>query len=308
MEANKKNSDLKLKILAGASALAVVGGMILCGSLSGKGKGVKDEDTTSQHFDMTDVSSTDDTKTVVIDKYEKVRFLAELTGKSVVYLDEFVNKYSELTGYSYDETVKILCDNYRTIEEEYDNLGEGMVETLFTKAIEDEKLSIYCDRDLVENRYTYYEHAQTDPYEQSKMFEQRAEQEKILIDFCNDMGMSADETAVSLAIFRNETGHGNSPLCVYDNNYGGIKLPGSNDTYCVYQTPEFGMYMSLNCMYEHIKYRESLGANDPISIISSMSERYNYEVPDAWTNLTTELYYQVVEDYPELGTAKQYLR
>jgi len=230
------------------------------------------------------------------DKYGKIRKLEEITGISPMTLDRIIQKYSGYTGYSYEEAIKVLEEHLSNILYDYKTREEGIISVLFDQAVLDNKLSMNCSDDMIEKRYEEFSDPFNDPAQYNQMLAQQKEQEKIMIDICDDLKMDNIEKTISLSIFRLETGHGSSSLCINKNNYGGNRIPGQLE-FCSFSTPEFGMFYTLSHMKNY--YYNSLrdqGYNDCYHMIENMSKQY-CETSEEWALAVNSIVNEVNNEY-----------
>ena len=207
--------------------------------------------------------------------YQDIMFLNS-NEYTIEEINDMIIKYSSYCNITYDETLKLLKNNKKNIKN-YKTIEEYIMCTTFDKAEENKLISNYCtDGSIIKKELT------------------RDEQEKTMIEICDVLNISNEEKQIVLAIFRWETGHGTSPLCVNCNNYGGIKI--SNE-FGIYQTPEYGMYCAIKCIKNHINISKEKGYTDTYSIVSDMSYRYCYDTAGEWTNCIMGMIYDINENY-----------
>ena len=238
--------------------------------------------TSRSYVTTTTTSTTTTTVTTTESKYKDILFLSE-TGYSLDNINGMIIKYSGYCNLEYNQCVSILNDNYDLISN-YSSLEEGIMRVLFDCS----GLSCYCNSDC-------------------KVIKSmdRDQMEAIMLNMCDVMCISNDDKKIILSIFRWETGHGTSDLCVYNNNYGGIRV--YNGEFGIYQTPEYGMYRAIECMYGHICRARNNGCSDIYSIISYISTSYCPGTADAWTSSISGMTYSVSNYYDfESGYVKKY--
>lgn len=240
--------------------------------------------TTNTTYD-TDLTSETTFTTTTENIYKDIMFLNNIN-YSMEDINGMIVKYSSYSDISYDVAVSILHDNFDNINK-YNSLEDFIMRSLFDGALEADLLSKFCD----------------DENKKTKSMS-RDEQESIIINMCDIMGISNDDKKIILAIFRWETDHGTSYLCVNNNNYGGVKV---GDNFCIYQTPEFGMYEAIKCVYGHITTSKNNGCTDINSIICDMSYRYCFNTAAEWAKSINGMIYGVSEYYSDFeNTEKKY--
>ena len=220
------------------------------------------------------LSTTHTTCTTTENIYKDIMFLYD-SKYSMSEINDMIIRYSCYCNISYDDAVSILSNNYSSFSD-YNSLEDYIMSGLFDGASDLGMLSSYCTEGLIKKDMS------------------RDEMESIMIDMCDVMGMSDDDIKIVLAIFRWETGHGTSGLCVNCNNYGGIKI---GNKFGIYQTPEFGMYKAIKCVRWHIKTSRDKGYTDINSIVSDMSYRYCYDTAHEWANKINSMIYSIDEYY-----------
>ncbi len=219
-------------------------------------------------------ATTSTTYTTTENIYKDIMFLYN-DNYSMSQINDMIIKYSSYCNISYNDAVSILKKNIDSFNQ-YNSLENYVMSGLFDGASDLGLLSSFCTDGIIKKEMS------------------RDEMEAKMIDMCNVMGMSNDDIKIVLSIFRWETGHGTSSLCVNCNNYGGIKV--GND-FGIYQTPEFGMYKAIRCINWHIKTSRDKGFNDVNSIVSDMSFRYCYDTANEWANCINEMINSVNEYY-----------
>ena len=134
-----------------------------------------------------------------VDIYKDIRFLEDVSNNDLTIeeLNKFIIKYSSLAHYSYYDALDIIKNNLDSINKDYDSIKGGIMCTLFETASENNVLSGYCDSSIIELRNMTLE-----------------EQESIMLEMCDNLSLTTDEKLIVLAIFRHETGNGESNLCL----------------------------------------------------------------------------------------------
>ena len=210
-------------------------------------------------------------------------------------LDEFLKRYSDYSLKSYDECIEIVEKNLKNIVTNYDNFKEGMMVTIFDEAYNDNTISIQDTNNII-IKYEQIPNTDNDIEQNQKLMEQCKKQEEKLLQICDDLEMSSEEKIICASIFRFETGYGNSDFCIYQNNYGGNRVPYSLE-YCSFTTAEFGMYyqiMNLKSLY-FTRLKEE-GHKELYDLIRNISYMYS-EVPDTWYERIIPVVEQVESDY-----------
>lgn len=217
--------------------------------------------------------------------YKDIMFLDGIDNNyDISEINDLIIKYSAYCDFSYDQAVSILREGFNI--NDYNSLEDAIMRTLFDKGCELGLLSTYCDNKFKRT------------CEMS-----RDEKESIMLDMCNVMEIPNDYKKIILAVFRWETGHGESDLCRYNNNYGAIKV---GNKFGIYQTPEFGMYRAILCIYNHILKSNNKGYYDINSIVSDMSYRYCYDTASDWAYHVNNMVYSVSDCYD--FDSKQYIK
>lgn len=245
--------------------------------------------TTAQTTTTTTTTETTTTTTEPVDEYKDIRFLEELDNNdlSIDELDDFIEKYSSYSHYSYEQSLDIIKNNLESINNDYESIKGGIMCTLFESASENNVLSGYCSYDKIEQRDMTLQ-----------------EQEEIMLEMCDNLSLSTNEKLVALAIFRHETGNGTSSRCVNDNNYGGIRL-GSGE-YAIYQTPEYGIYRTLMCINNHMKRSLANGNTSLEAFVYGVATGYNGPYADVWTSKILEFVGYVSSDYNNFENGNVY--
>ena len=294
-----KNLKITQKCIA-ALMTVVVGGYAIYYSYHRK----KDEENTTSNNQNKTVIQNDNQETINNekdkeyhgDKFAKIRLLEQYANMSPMELEKFIKKYSGYALLDYDHAIEILNKSVHDIDENYTTFKEGIVCTLFNKALEEEILSINCPTDSTQKRYQEFPEARYDMEELQKKLDQRKKQEKIILDMCDDLDMNKDDKTIFLAIYRIESGSGADPICVYNNNYGCNRIPYSLE-YCSFTTPEFGMYYAISHIkYDYLNELKSQGYTDPYTLIDMISKKYS-ELPIQWSSNITNEYDSVNSEY-----------
>jgi len=238
------------------------------------------------------------TTTEIVDQFKHLRIFENLKNNnlSIEELDMFIKRYADFSKVSYEEAVTILSDNIQSIESDYDSICGGIMCTLFNYANDNGILSPYTEsREIREN-----------------MTQQ--EKEDLIIEFCRNLNLCNDDICIVLAAFREETGNGTSYKCVYDNNFGGIRIyneAGCNGEYGMYSTPEFGAYRQVKCISNKLKNIRNEGINDLDSVVYNFSCRYNPEYASTYSSKILGWVYDVQSDYSDFSSydiCKKYIK
>jgi len=253
--------------------------------------------TTTKVTTTTPVTTTVVTTTEPVDEYKHIRNLEVLKNNDLTIeeLDLFINKYAEYTKLSYDDALKVINDNINSIESDYLSIRGGIMCTLFNHSNDIGLLSPYTnDREIRENMTL-------------------EEKESTMLEFCDNLCMCNDDKAIVLAAFREETGLGISEMCVYNNNYGGIRIygeAGCNGEYGMYSTPEFGMYREVSLINKKLSSIRNEGTNDLNSVVYSFACRYNPDYADHYSGKILNWVYDVYNDYGDFNdyTYKQLVK
>lgn len=246
--------------------------------------------TSTSTTTSTTTTTTTTTITTTTNKYSEIMFLDNIDNNyNIEQINDFIIKYSSYSHFSYDEAISIIKDNLDHITSNYSSLETGVMCTLFDTAVESNILSNYCSYDVIELREM-----------------DRDQKEAIMLDICDSFGISSNDKKIILAIFRWETGHGQSNLCVNSNNYGGIRV--GNGEFGRYQTPEYGMYSAIKCIIGHInRSKEQTGSYEIYDILNHMSKSYCPGTAQDWTNKVYSMVNNVEDDYNfENGYVKKY--
>lgn len=270
---NIKNLDINVKkVLATLSAGALMFTFTGCNNSSSK------VDSSSESS-ITQSSNVDDsTSKIIIDEYQEVRGISETTGISVMELRPFIEKYSNLSHHKYSDSIEVIKKNMGVIQNEYNKPKAGIMCVLFDDSYDKKILRCDCPEELIERKEMTQD-----------------EQEGFILEMCDNYGMTEDEKAISLSIFRLETGNGTSDLCKNDNNYGGIRL--LNGEFGKYQTPYYGMYEALCCIKKYIDAAKEQGITDIGGIVNYTSQFYCGDTAYEWTTGVMGLVPEVQEYY-----------
>ena len=242
----KINSKILATISAGVLMLTFTG----CNNKSSK----VDSSTESSISQSSDVKVDDSASKIIIDEYQEVRGISETTGISVMELRPFIEEYSNLSHHKYSDSIEVIKKNMGVIQNEYNKPKAGIMCVLFDDSYDKKILRCDCPEELIERKEMTQD-----------------EQEGFILEMCDNYGMTEDEKAISLSIFRLETGNGTSDLCKNDNNYGGIRL--LNGEFGKYQTPYYGMYEALCCIKKYIDAAKEQGITDIGGIVQ---EHYGF--------------------------------
>lgn len=178
----------------------------------------------------------------------------------------FLREISNITKIKYEDIFDIINDNYTNISCFYSSYKACYTDILFDYASNNGLLSNYCSDDLIEIKNL-----------------SRDEQEYIILKFCEWFNLNDDEKKIMLAIFRWETGHGESYLCQECNNYGGIRV--SNGEFGRFQTVEYGIYCFCRCVIGHLnRCYTNTNYTDIYDILSYISNSYCPSTSEDWTN------------------------
>lgn len=249
--------------------------------------------TTNAITTTTSTTTTVVTTTEPVDIYKHIRNLEQLKNNdlSIEDLDLFINKYASYTKLSYEEALEVINNNIETIENDYQSIRGGIMCTLFSYSNDNGLLSVYTeDRDI-----------RVDMTQQEK--------ESIMIEFCDNLCMCTDDKYIVLSAFREETGRGISEMCVYNNNYGGIRIygeAGCNGEYGKYSTPEFGIYREVKCVGNKLSNIRSNGTTDINSVVYAFACRYNPEYADHYSSKISGWVYDVQRDYGDFSNTESY--
>ena len=232
------------------------------------------------------------TTTEPVDIYKHLRHLELLNNNdlSIEELDSFINKYAGYAKLSYDEALQVINDNIDSIKE-YESIRGGIMCTLFSYSNEIGLLSPYTENREIRPDMT------------------QEEKESIMIEFSDNLCMCVDDKYIVLSAFREETGRGISDMCVYNNNYGGIRIygeAGCNGEYGRYSTPEFGMYREVSLINKKLKSIRENGTNDIGSVVYAFACRYNPDYADHYSGKIMNWVYDVQNDYGDFSNTESY--
>ena len=247
------------------------------------------EATTIPTTEATTIPTTEPT---TIDEYKNIRNLELLKNNDlkIEELDEFIKEYSNYTKLSYEESIKVINENIESIENEYKSIRGGIMCTLFTYSNEMGNLSPYTENREIREEMT------------------QEEKEKIMIEFCDNLCMETDDKYIVLSAFREETGCGTSHKCIYDNNYGGIRIygeAGCNGEYGRYSTPEFGIYREVKLVNKKLTSIRENGTNDLNSVVYAFARRYNPDYASEYSGKIMKWVYKVQNDYGDFTKEKE---
>lgn len=255
-----------------------------------------DSDEIEENVSTTSISSTSffntTTSTVtttvatteVVDQYKDIRQFEKLKNNnlSIEEIDLFIKRYSEFSKLSYDEALDVLNNNIESIENDYVSIRGGIMCSLFSYSNENGYLKVHTeDREIRENMT-------------------QEDKEYLIIEFCDNLGLSYDDICIVIAAFREETGNGTSYKCVNDNNYGGIRIygeEGCNGEYGMYSTPEFGIYRHVKCVSNKLIDIRNQEINDLESVVYNFAYRYNRDYASQYSNKILNWVYNVQDDY-----------
>lgn len=251
--------------------------------------------TTALKTTTTTVTTTTQTTTTTepVDEYKDIRNLEMLSNNdlSISELKDFIVKYSGYAKLDYKDALKVINDNVETIESDYSSIRGGIMCTLFTYSNEQGILSPYTsDREIREDMT-------------------QEEKESIMIEFCDNLCMCNDDKYIVLSAFREETWNGTSSRCVYDNNYGGIRIygeAGCNGEYGMYSTPEFGIYREVKLIYNKLVSIRNNGTSDINSVVYSFACKYNPEYASTYSNKIMGWVYNVQNEYGDFSSSSSY--
>ena len=249
--------------------------------------------TTSTTTTTATTTTTSTTTTVVTttapDPYKDIRNLELLNNNDldIELLKDFIVKYSSYTKLDYATALQVINNNIASIESDYTSIRGGIMCTLFT----------YADENGILSPYTYDREIREDMTQEEK--------ESIMIEFCDNLSMCTDDKYIVISAFREETGRGTSSRCVYDNNYGGIRIygeAGCNGEYGMYSTPEFGIYREVKLVYNKLNNIRSNGIYDISSVVYSFACKYNPDYADQYSGKIMGWVYDVQSDYGDFSS------
>lgn len=244
--------------------------------------------TTTTTTTTTETTTTTVTTTIP-DPYKDIRYLERVNNNDldIASLNDFIIKYSEYAKIDYNTALQVINDNLASIENDYASIRGGIMCTLFT----------YSDNNGILSPYTSDREIREDMTQEEK--------ESIMIEFCDNLAMCTDDKYIVLSAFREETGRGTSERCVYDNNYGGIRIygeAGCNGEYGMYSTPEFGIYREVKLVYNKLSNIRSNGINDINSVVYSFACKYNPDYADYYSGKILGWVYDVQNDYGDFSS------
>ena len=229
-------------------------------------------------------------------EFIELSYLQETFGINYETIKELINEYASYANYNYEDALDLVFNKREEIKNEYlHDSKEGIIDTIIAQAEEEGKISYHCNDWEVTTRYRMFENSFEDPEEMRMKLEQRDEIEPKLINMCNILNMSEEETYLSLAIFRWEADHGASEKSVYHNNYGGIVYDGE---FAVFSNPDYGMYKTLHTIKEvFIENAKAAGCQDIQSIIEYIAPTYCTHTPYEWLESISSMYENVKYEY-----------
>lgn len=228
-------------------------------------------------------------------EFSKLKVLQQSYNMNYEEIREFIKKYSSYVNYSYEEALDIVYNN--TINSNgnlEENTKTKMLYLIFDNAEKENRVNNHCEEWEKTTRYNTFPNSYYDVEEMNSKINQRNEIERELISFCDDMGIEGEDKYLALAIFRQETDHGASDMCVYDNNFGGIVF---DNEFASFSNPEYGMFKTLDVIKRFINTAKSNGCYDIQSIIINMSSLYCTHTPEDWVQNVSSMYYDVLNDY-----------
>ena len=253
------------------------------------------ESITHPITETTEPTTLPTTEPTTIDKYRKIRNLEILKNNdlSIEELDDFIIKYADYSKLTYEESLKAINDNLESIENNYESIRGGIMCTLFTYSNEIGNLSAYTENREIREEMT------------------QEEKEKTMLEFCDNLCMCTNDKYIVLSAFREETGCGKSRKCVYDNNYGGIRIygeAGCNGQYGKYSTPEFGIYREVKLVNKKLTDIRESGIENLDSIVYAFARRYNPDHTTEYSRKIMNWVYNVQDDYGDFSKEKTYIK
>ncbi len=236
----------------------------------------------------TSTSTTIVTTTEKIDKYKNIRFLEGLKNNDLTIdeLDNFIIRYCGFAKLSYDDALEVLKSNLSSIENDYQSIRGGIMCSLFMYANENGILKVHTDDREIREEMT------------------QEDKENLMIEFCDNLCLSVEDKYIVLSAFREETGRGVSERCVYDNNYGGIRIyneEGCNGEYGKFSTPEFGIYRQVKCVNGKLINIHNEGVYDIDSVAYEFACRYNPDYASLYSQKILGWVYDVQNDYGDFS-------
>lgn len=234
------------------------------------------------------VITTEPTTVEIIDEFKDIRFLENLKNNdlSIDELFKFIIRYCEFSKLSYETGLDVIKNNVQSIENDYQSIRGGIMCTLFDYSTQNGLLSPYTNDREIREEMT------------------QEEKESTLIEFSDNLCLSSEDKYIVLAAFREETGNGTSRKCVYDNNYGGIRVygeAGCNGQYGMYSTPEYGMFRQVKLISKKLNDIHSNGTYDLNSVVYSFASRYNPEHASTYSSKIMNWVNKVQNDYGDFS-------
>jgi hypothetical protein len=202
----------------------------------------------------------------------------ETISKEEVLLNNTIKEYANMFGIDYKKALTLVKENASVIKSEYANQEVGII------------------RILAEEFYNNPNISKVPEFHNLTSIER----EKLLLKFAKVHGINDAETAATLlAVYRLETGNGQSEACVYKNNFGGLRGRNSqNGRYYVmdFKTPEIGAEAMVRS-FLNIKSNamNSNYYNPSRSLEQNMNRIYCGEY--SWPTKVSELKQEVLNDY-----------
>ncbi len=287
-QSNHKKAVIGRRVLA----TAVIAGMLIITSSEHLGAlGIAKINTIKASFEQTSQKTPADDSVVAIEKdtvgkkpiEQNVVTDAEVPVDKVKNTEEellnnTIREYANMYGIDYKRALTLVKENASAIKSEYATQEAGIIRTLAKEHYDDPNISKTPE---VSNMSSI-------------------EREKLLLRFAKAHGIEDTETAATLlAVYRLETGNGQSEACVNSNNFGGLRNRNSQTgRYYVmeFKTPEIGaeamVYSFLN-----IKNRTvySQHYNPSRSLEQNMNRIYCRE--QSWPNKVLELKQEVLNEH-----------
>jgi len=193
-------------------------------------------------------------------------------------LDSKIKEYANMYGIGYKEALTLVKDNTSSIKYEYSNQEVGIIRILAKEFYNNPNIS-----------------KAPEAHNMSSI-----ERENLLLKFAKVHGVEDAETvATLLAVYRLETGNGQSSACVYENNFGGLRDRNSQtgEYYVMsFKTPEIGAEAMVNSFLKiRTKTIQSRGYNPSRSLEQNMNRIYCGEA--SWPTKVSGLKQEVANDY-----------